>query len=104
MRKRRTSVPNDGLETKDSLCNSPNSIIDISERRSPVSRNPSSVEVRDELHRPSEFTENILVRHGSHILMRPGVYGDMSTGIGTSLHHRWVSEDVSTNHEVGSGG
>lgn len=32
------------------------------------------------------------------------MYGDMSSGIGASLHHRWVSKDVSTNHEMGSGG
>lgn len=61
--KGRTSVPYNGLESKDTLCDSPDSVIDVSERRSPVSGNSSSVEVGDELHCPSELTENILVRH-----------------------------------------
>lgn len=46
-------VPDDGFETEYTLGNSSDSVVDVSEWRSPESGDTTAVEVRDDLHGPS---------------------------------------------------
>ena len=90
--------PWDRFESKHAIGNSPNTVVDVSEGRSPVLWDSTPVEIGNDLHRPSKLTEDLLVgqsrRCGSAmmvvkaltVLMRPGVHGDMTSGLGGRLH------------------
>jgi len=55
------AIPWDRLEPEYALGNCPDPVIDIYERWSPVSRESSAIQVRDDLHGPAELAHDVLV-------------------------------------------
>lgn len=57
--------------------------------------------ILDDLHRPSEFSDDVHVRQCCHVTVRPGVNGDIRMELlERSREQRGVGEDIGSDHEV----
>jgi hypothetical protein len=61
------------LETKDMLRDGSDSVIDVSKGRSPPRGDSATVAVSEDLDRPSELGDDVLVREPGHVRVRPAV-------------------------------
>lgn len=95
-------VPNDGVQAEYLLCNSTHTVVRVTIGRSPVFGQASTRRVMNDLHRPAEFSEQLLVRQRGHVGVRPGVHGNVVVELleGPEELLR-VVEDVDTDEEVG---
>lgn len=96
----RISVPDDTLESKHFLGNHSNTVVSVSVRRSPKVGNSAAISIIDDLHRPTQLGNDLLVRLGRHMRMRPSVDGDLVVHRDGSLEKSKVGFDVATDHVV----
>ncbi len=57
----RILIPGNSLQTEDTASDGSDSVVDITERWPPEGWDSSSVEVRNDLNGPAEFSEDLLV-------------------------------------------
>ena len=94
-------VPDDRLQAKDVPSDRDDAVVSIAVWRTPVFWKSAASRVVDELHRPTQLTENHLIAQGGHVWVRPCVNGDV---IPVSLVRHGelirICQDIHTDHEV----
>lgn len=70
-------VPDDGLQSENLFGNSVHTVVRVTERRSPVLGQPSTSRIVDNLHRPTELSDDLQVGQRSHVRVSPGVNGNV---------------------------
>ncbi len=71
------AIQNYGCEAEHFRGDGPHSVVSVSVRRSPVSRNTSPSRVANDLQSPTNLTDEQVVSESCHVRMRPGVYADV---------------------------
>lgn len=97
-------VPNNSSQAED-LSDGPNTVVRVTIGRPPVLGQTSIGRIVDDLHRPAELTEQLLVGESGHVRMGPRMHGDVTLEFLVGPQElRRVVQDVDTNHEMGSRG
>lgn len=96
-------IPNDGFETEYSGGDGSYSVVDITVRWSPKTRDLPSGSFIYDLHGISQLGQDLLIRQRRHIRMRPGMNSDVTALIERVLEVWFVPVNVTANHEVGRG-
>jgi hypothetical protein len=94
-------VPDNRSEPKDLLCNCTNAKVHITIRWSPEFRQVTTRRVVDDLHRPTELSEELFVRLRRHVGMGISVHGDVATHVESFKEIGRSLEDGKSDHEVG---
>ncbi len=83
------------------LSNSPNTVINITERRTPASRRNTN-NILNHFSSVVEFSKNLVRGESGHVLMRPSVNANVMTIHDTPLRFERPIENVGANVEHGS--
>ena len=77
MRRDLLLIPNDSLKSENFSGNGVDTVVGVTVRGTPVLGKPTARRVVDDLHRPSELSDEINITEGGHVRVRPGVHGNI---------------------------